>query len=426
MSAQLSLDLRPVLEEGLDWRFKGIPPQPSVRVGELGGKGWRVLGDDLLFPVMVLKAAALERNVEVMAAYCRSRGVDLAPHGKTTMAPQIFDLQLKAGAWGLTAATASQLRVYRAVRTPRVLLASQLVDSSSVRWISHELDADPDFDLLCLVDSLAQVALLEEALAVEEARRPLRVLLEVGTPGGRTGARSLEEAGAVAAAVRETRHLELAGVEGYEGILGDDREPGTLQAVDGYLRSVRDTVLSLGRAGLFDGLPEVVVTAGGSAYFDRVCEVLAGGWEDFLPPVRIVLRSGCYVTHDCCHYERLSPLSGILEPALELWARLLSVPEPGRAIAGFGKRDVSFDLGLPIPLWLWRAPDSGPRPASGVRVTRLNDQHAYLEVAADCDLRPGDLLGCGISHPCTAFDKWPLLALIDPNYRIVGGIRTYF
>jgi D-serine deaminase-like pyridoxal phosphate-dependent protein len=422
----LALDLHSLLEERLDWRFKGFPPEADLRIGELGRPGWRLLGDDLLFPVMVLKAAALESNVEVMAAYCRSRAVELAPHGKTTMAPQIFDLQLRAGAWGLTAATANQVRVYRAVRVPRVLLASQLLDPAAIRWISRELDADPGFEFLSLVDSIAQVSRLQEVLDREGARRPLRVLLEVGVPAGRTGTRSLDQARAVAAAVHRASRLELAGVEGYEGIVGNDREPETIAAVDEYLREVRETVLALALDGRFHGLPEAVVTAGGSAYFDRVVELLTDGWERVGVPVRVVLRSGCYVTHDCCHYERLSPLRGRLEPALELWSRVLSVPEPGRAIASFGKRDAPFDLGLPVPLWLWREPDPTPRASGGLKVTRLNDQHAYLEADEGCDLRPGDLLGCGISHPCTAFDKWQLLPLVDSDYRVLGGIRTYF
>jgi len=156
-------------------------------------------------------------------------------------------------------------------------------------------------------------------------------------------------------------------------------------------------------------------------------------------PARVVLRSGCYFAHDAGHYRRLL---GLLEerlpetlrmdrpllPALEIWGQVLSRPEPGLAFLGLGKRDVSFDLGLPVPV-RWARPGAGlePRTAPGDwRITTLYDQHARLELPPGADLRPGDLVGCGISHPCTAFDKWQVLFETDDEYRVLGAVRTFF
>ena len=409
--------------EPIDWRFRGFPAtgEPAT-IGELAGRGWNALAGDLVLPVMVLKESALAHNVRLMARYCRAHGVDLAPHGKTPMAPQLALRQLEAGAWGITAATVAQVRVFRSFGIGRILLANELVDPAGLRWVASELAADPAFDLLCLADSEAGVARLGEALA--GAARPLRVLVELGMPGRRAGCRSVAGAKAVADAVAGTPALELAGVEGYEG-LSEDRDE-----VDGFLGNLRELADELDAAGLFAGSAEIVVSAGGSAWFDRVVEILGGGWR-LSAPVRVVLRCGSYLTHDSVHYERVSPFGTRipgerLRPALEAWGAVLSRPEPGRAIVGFGKRDVPYDLDLPLPR-LVRSAAGELRSVDGeLTVTELNDQHAFVSVADGFELAVGDLVGCGISHPCTAFDKWPLLPVVDDDYTVVDAVRTYF
>ena len=56
----------------------------------------------------------------------------------------------------------------------------------------------------------------------------------------------------------------------------------------------------------------------------------------------------------------------------------------------------------------------------------MNDQHTYLRVPAEADVRVGDLIGSGISHPCTTFDKWRALFTVDDSYRVTGAILTFF
>jgi len=65
-------------------------------------------------------------------------------------------------------------------------------------------------------------------------------------------------------------------------------------------------------------------------------------------------------------------------------------------------------------------------PITGLAVTKLMDQHAYLSVDTDVDLRVGDLLRFGISHPCTAFDKWRHIPVVDGDHRVVDVLHTYF
>ncbi|TMB89264.1 MAG: amino acid deaminase [Chloroflexi bacterium] len=421
-----------MLDEKVDWRYKSFPAGRPTAIRSVRARGWNVLGGDFMLPAMVLKDAALRHNSKLMAAYCKRNDVLLAPHGKTTMSPQLLKMQLDDGAWAVTAATMSQVRLWRAFGVERVVLANELVEPGSVHWLAGEMKSDPDFEFYCLVDSVAGVGILESALAGTGLDRRLKVLLELGPEGGRTGCRTHEQALDVAGAVARSDHLALAGVEAFEGVIHAESLTGTIKAVDSFLEDLRALVVKLDAAGLFAQVPGVLVTAGGSAFPDRVVALLGGDWT-LNRPVRLVLRSGCYLTHDAVHYSQLSPFggripdTGPLEEALEVWGAVLSVPEPGLALLGFGKRDVSYDLELPVPRSVKTAGPQPPRPIRAeASIFALNDQHAFMRFAPEVELKVGDLVGCGISHPCTAFDKWRLIPVVDEAYRVIDAVLTYF
>lgn len=421
------MDSGRVAEDDLGWRDKGMPPGRTVALPDLGRQGWNVLAGDTSTPVALLRDGALSRNLATMRSFCDEHGVLLAPHAKTHMSPQLMARQLAAGAWGLTAAVPHQVAVLLEFGVRRLLVANEIIDPAALSWLADRLHEDPALEVLWYVDSVAGVGCAAEAMSAEPAgTRAARLLLEVGHAEGRTGARSRETALEVARAVAESPRLALAGVAGYEGTIGHDRNPDTRRRVADFLAFLRDTYIDLDDAGLLvEG--ERVVTAGGSVFFDQV--------TDALLPLRargavVVLRSGCYLTHDNGFYEQVSP---DLDPAwrldefdaaIEVWGRVLSRPEPELALLNIGRRDVSSDMGLPTALWTAR--DRQRRPAAGLSVSALGDQHAWLEVPAAHDLAVGDLVGVGVSHPCTTFDKWRLMMLVDDDYNVVGGLRTYF
>ena len=337
----------------------------DVALEDVGAQGW-TLFEDLTPPVMVLREPALAHNIELMRGYIDANGVAIAPHGKTTMAPAIWRRQLDAGAWGITAATPGQVRVMRDVGVPRILLANELVDDAAIAWVARQL-GDPSFRFACWLDSIDGVDLLAARLRDAGAGRPLAVLVELGHAGGRTGARSLVEALEVVGAVADRSELALAGIAGYEGTLADDRSDANVTRVDAFLEELSTLAEraiafeDVGAAGLDDAF---VVTAGGSAFFDRVTDVLRGGVAA-RDDVRVVLRSGCYVTHDHGHYERVSPMpssrgAGGFLPAIEVWGSVLSTPEPGVAVIGVGKRDVAADIDPPIARWISAATTVDP------------------------------------------------------------------
>ena len=423
-------------DEVIDWRFKGLPASwwghtyadiceqapdlfegtrgiggsadESGIAGSAGGSG---IAGGAVGPVCVLRADALTHNLTAMARWCHERGVELAPHGKTHMAPQLFARQLDAGACGITAATLSHVRTYRAFGVRDVVLANELVDGAGLRWLATELDAHPDFSMVCWVDSVRGVELMTAALTAAGAERPVDVCVEVGMPGGRTGCRGPAAVDEVARGAAASPRLRLVGVAGYEAARGHDITPDALAGVVDYLQEMRAAAVRL--APLFEA-DRVIVTAGGSTYFDAVADVLTGDWPEGLA-VRTIVRSGAYLTHDDGLYARTSPLRAALLPALQVWAQVVSRPESGLAVLTMGRRDVSFDQDLPVPL----------RLADSV-VTKLNDQHAYLRLGAGDSVEVGGWLGFGISHPCTVFDKWQLIPELDADDRVVGLIRTFF
>jgi len=432
------MNLTTILSETLDVATKGYPlSSPALPISAIGAQRWSLLAGDLPLPQAVICDSALAHNHAWMRDFTASTGVLLAPHGKTTMAPQIFAQQLAAGAWGITVANVQQLVICVRFGVRRIIMANQLLGRAEVGVVIHLQEAHPDLEFHFLIDSQAQLTSIERVADSQWMSRKLTALVELGVAGGRTGARTFDEAVGVARAVAASKTIALSGLECYEGlqITGDSGRDAIMVA--GLMQRVHDVALACDREGLFAGR-SIILTAGGSAAFDIVARDLP---MKLSKPVLTILRSGCYVTHDSGFYNRM--LEGVkarsgtawqsrpgLRPALEVWSRAQSCPEPGLAILTMGKRDASFDLEMPIVCKRYRPGiDTAPQPAPATwKIANMNDQHAYLRFSADDDAAPqvGDLVGCGISHPCTTFDKWRALLTVDDDYRVTGAIRTFF
>ncbi|MEV8480290.1 alanine racemase [Streptomyces sp. NPDC051173] len=414
-------------EERVDHRFKGLPPDAEgLTVGALAAERRSLFTGGFTTPVLALSAEALDHNLALMERWSAEHGLAFAPHGKTSLAPRLLERQLEHGAWGITAAVPTQVRVYRAFGIKRVFLANEVVDAAALRWLAAELTADPDFRLITYVDSVRGVELMDTALRAAGATRPLDVVVELGAEGGRTGIRTEADGTAVADAVAATDTLRLVGVAGYEAEIPD----ADGDAVRAWLRRMTALAVEFDKAGRFTGVEEIVVSAGGSAWFDAVAEVF-GELPPLSAPVLKLLRSGAYVTHDDGSYRRKTPFNrhpeeGALRPAFRLWAQVVSRPEPGRAYLNAGKRDASYDLDLPEPQVVRSARDGSLRPATGMSVVGLADQHAFVSLAEGVELEVGDWVGLGLSHPCTVFDKWQLIPLAAESGTVTEYIRTFF
>ncbi|MEU8914752.1 MULTISPECIES: amino acid deaminase [Streptomyces] len=425
---RLAQGLKGLADERVDHRFKGLPPDADGRtVGELAAERRNLFGDGFTTPVLALSAESVEHNLALMETYSTRHGLAFAPHGKTCMAPQLFARQLEHGAWGITAAVPHQARVYRTFGIQRIFLANQVVDAAALRWLAAELAADPDFRFLCYVDSLRGIELMDTALREAGAVRPVDVVVELGAgEGARTGVRTEAECLELADAIAGVDTLRLVGVAGYEGEVPD----ATAERVDAWLRRLVALAAEFDKAGRFADLDQIVISAGGSAWFDTVAEVFAE-IPELSAPVLKLLRSGAYVSHDDGHYRRLTPFNrvpeeGALQPAFRLWAQVVSRPTPEQAFLNAGKRDAAYDLDLPRALVVRSGRDGTLRPADGLTVTKLSDQHAWVTTERAGDLEVGDWVGLGLSHPCTSFDKWQLIPLVEEDGTVTDFIRTFF
>ncbi|MFH8577737.1 amino acid deaminase [Streptomyces zaomyceticus] len=416
--------------ERVDHRFKALPPDAEgLTVGELSAQRRNLFTGGFTTPVLALSAESVEHNLRLLETYAERHGLAFAPHGKTSMAPQLFDRQLEHGAWGITAAVPHQARVYRAHGIARIFLANELVDPVALRWLAAELDADPGFRFVCYVDSVRGVELMDEALRAAGASRRVDVVVELGAgEGARTGVRTETGCAAVADAVAATTTLRLVGVAGYEG----EVPRADSERVRAWLHRLTALAVDWDKAGRFAdaGTDEIIVSAGGSAWFDTVAEVFAE-LPVFSLPVLKLLRSGAYVSHDSGHYRKLTPFNrvpeeGALEPAFRLWSQVVSRPTPEQAFTNAGKRDAAHDLHLPEAQVVRDGRTGEVRAAEGITVTGLSDQHAWVRTEEGADLEVGDWIGMGLSHPCTSFDKWQLIPLVEADGTVVDYIRTFF
>ena len=413
---------------------KGLPPEAvGLSSGALAHLAYNVGAGDLPLPVATLSRSALTHNIETMARWCARHGVLLAPHGKTTLSPDLFRRQLTAGAWGITVTTAHHAAVAASAGVRRLIVANQLVDPVGLRILASLADRC-ELEVYVFVDSETGLRRLEAAEAASTGR--FHALIELGLHGGRTGVRD-EDAFWRLLAAADGSPVPVAGVSAFEGLIPITRpldSRNTAAAAEGiqrlrrYLAQVADAIAHARDRGLL--ARDSLVTAGGSSAFDQVVE--------YLGPLdgELILRSGCYVTHDHGMYAMQSPLqegnlSGadpaeMLRPALAVWAHVISTPEPGAAVVGLGRRDAGHDAGMPAPLG--RIAGHGTdEPVTGWTPIKMWDQHTLLQATpAATPLTVGDVLRFGISHPCTTFDKWRTLVEIDDQNTVVGRLDTSF
>ncbi len=365
------------------------------------------------FPIMVLKEIALKQNIDRMARFCKSVGAELAPHVKTTMSPQIAQMQVSAGAYALTIANFWQAEIFRNYGFKKLIIANEILDPAAIEAISI-LNAKNKAEIIFYVDSLAGLDIIKKHTPSNGKQN---LFIEVGTNMGRGGVRDLDLAVAIAKNISEDDRLNLRGVTGFEGAVPNAAR--TEQGENFVTQFCKRIVEAANRIYLYKSSYKFIISAGGSAYFDIVAKELS----KFDEPGILLLRSGGYVTHDSRYYEEIYPFKGSNDaflPAIEVWAQIISAPERGFGVLNLGKRDIGCDLHNPIPILKY---DGKLSKFSG-EVEKLNDQHGFLR--SNQNFAVSELIGLGISHPCTTFDKWRLIPLVNDNYDVVDCIHTFF
>src|SRR5262245_57689555 len=233
--------------------LKDFPPAASpCEPADVAARRWNLLAGDLPLPLAALDRDALARNIDWMQAYAREHGLDLAPHGKTTMSPELFARQLDAGAWGITFANVFQLRVGVAAGVRRALIANQLVQDVELAAVQSLYAQHQQLRVVFLVDSLQQLRRIDTWYGANAVTRPFEVLLEIGVPGGRTGVRAHDEALVLARALRRSSAVRLVGIECYEGLGATGESDRDREYAAALMQRLSAVAQACDREGLFD------------------------------------------------------------------------------------------------------------------------------------------------------------------------------
>ncbi len=386
-----------------------------------------VLNEDVCLPSLTINRQKLLMNIKWMQDFADAYQVNLAPHGKTSMTPEIFRLQHQAGAWGLTVANPIQAHTAYSAGISRIIMANQLVGKANCELVSALL-LNADVEFYCVIDSEENAHYLNAFF--EQKQQTLNVLIELGVEHGRCGCRTDHQFYQLLDTIKDLPQLNLSGIEFYEGVIhSDDAEKDVrsfIQQAIGKFQSQPFQSLLGKRSAIFSGA--------GSAWYDVVSDEIEKA--NFSESVVPIIRPGCYVTHDLGIYEqaqqqvlqrnsKASCISGELSSCLELWAYVQSIPEPGAAIIGFGKRDAAFDAGLPKPVRHYVPGSAHPKNApEDWKITEVMDQHAFMTFSGP--LNVGDIISFGTSHPCLTFDKWREINVLDEDFNVVEKYHTFF
>ena len=365
------------------------------------------------FPIMVLKESAVKNNIAQMMSFCNSVDAQLAPHVKTTMSPQLAQMQVAAGARALTVANFWQGRIFLKHGFKNLIIANEVLDPTAIAEIA-KINKQKQAEIIFYVDSILALEIIQKHTPSEGEQN---LFIEIGTENGRGGVRELSLVEQLAQRIKADKRLNLIGVTGFEGAVPDAaRGRRGEKKISKFCQKI---VAAAELAYPYKSDQQFVISAGGSAYFDIVAREL----NKFEKPRRLLLRSGGYITHDHKYYEEIYPFASSdrsFQPAIEVWAQVISKPEKGFGVLNLGKRDIGNDLHNPIPI---KSYDGQVKSFSAV-IEKLNDQHGYLRGKQEFSL--AQLIGLGISHPCTTFDKWGLIPLVNDDYDLIDCLQTFF
>lgn len=396
---------------------------------QLQTAGWDILQEQVSLPVAVVQQKKVNQNAKWMAEFARKHNMLLAPHGKTTMSTELFAQQLEAGAWGITLATVPQVSCAIEAGISRILMANQLVGRFHFEQVANWLSST-SLEFYCFADSEENLRALGAFFA--ERNLTLNILLEVGIKGGRCGLRSAKDISSLVSTCKQYSSLNLMGLAFYEGVISGEHPE---QQVADFVSDVITLAQHIALEGGFDTqIP--IITGAGSAWYDIVAKALSE--HGFAHKFRIVLRPGCYLIHDTGIYHQAQQavlsrsqlacdIAGNLQSSLSVWAYVLSVPEPGLAIIGMGKRDVAFDAGFPTTELIY-SPKTAvlSTPTAEFQIVKIMDQHSMLRYPEQQVLQVGDMLNFSTSHPCLTFDKWRQIGIVEHDWVITKTISTQF
>ena len=426
----------------IDSAVKGIKDIDKIKIQDIKKQKWNILKEDVQFPILTIKKSFFNKNILSMHKYVKANKVFLAPHIKTSMSPQIIQQIFNLGCWGFTVANNQQLSVLLKMGIRKIIFANLITNQSNIDNLFQLINQYKDIQIYICVDSIFGINLLKTLSKKLNFNRVIKILIEVGYQNSRSGIRNIKSLNKILDSLRILPvNFKISGILFYEGASAVNNYSISLKRVEKCIKLAFNCLNFLISNNIINN-KECIISGGGSEYFDLVVDSFKKNKKN--KNFKFVIRPGSYIAYGHGYY--LSSLNKIndrkkiiiknkkinatdlFQPSLELWAHVISQQDSGKAILNFGKRDVSFDLGYPIPLLVYRNGKILHKSPydKNIVVYKLNDQHAFIKFSKNYNIEVGDLVKFGVSHPCITIDKWKIFYMINDNNTIVEAFKTFF
>jgi D-serine deaminase-like pyridoxal phosphate-dependent protein len=309
--------------------------------------------DQLPTPALVFDAQAVAANIERMAAYGRQHKLGIRPHTKTHKSLKLAQLQLEAGACGLTVAKVGEAEVMSELDA-ELLIAYPVFDSARKRRVA---DLAKRRQVIVAIDS--QMAADELALAAREAHSRIGILVDLDVGMGRTGVATPRAALELAQTVARHPGLQLEGIMCYPGHIwcAPQEQAAPLAAVSAKLRETID----LWHAS---GLTARIVSGGSTPT----------AYQSHLVPEFTEIRPGTYIFNDINEYR--GGYSSIEQCAARIIVTVISSAVSGQVVIDGGSKTFTSDSCVADR-------DSGFGQIVGfpsARISRLSEEHGQVDV----------------------------------------------
>ncbi len=330
--------------------------------------------ESLPTPALVVDATATRRNINRLAAYGAQHGIAIRPHTKTHKSRMLAQLQLQAGARGLTVAKAGEAAAMAPI-CDDLLMAYPAVDSERCARLA-ELGRGKTMRIA--VDSVTAVEAL--AAATRHAGSTLGLLVDLDVGNGRTGVASPAEALRLAQIIAGTSGVRLDGLMIYPGHIwaAADQQAAPLAAVS---EKVQET-LALWSA---QGLEAKIVSSGSTptAYQSHLCQGITE------------IRPGTYVFNDMNTVR--AGYCALEDCSARIVCTVVSDAVKDQIIIDGGSKTLTSDLCVP-------ARESGHGfivEYPEAKITKLSEEHGQVDVSR-CERRPkvGERLAVIPNHIC--------------------------
>lgn len=335
-------------------------------------------------PALVIDLDVMEANIAKMASYFAGRKSNVRPHFKTHKCPNIAQMQLQAGADGITCAKVEEAEaLVNGGVLKNILIANQIVSKPKIAKL---MGLNRHAEVMVCVDDPQNISDLSDAAQLSGVE--LGVLVEVNVGMNRCGVDTPEEALELAKQVEKAKGLRFMGLQGYEGHVVmvpdfEERKAAVLRDMQRLLEA-RQMVEKA-------GLPVTIVDGAGTGTYSITGDI----------PGVDEIQAGSYLFVDVNYLKVLKDF----QPSLTVLTTVMRRPYNGRAVADAGMKAASTDQAVPQPLNL-----------EGVKVKKLAEEHALLELENPAvELKLGDKIDLIPGHVCTTVN------LHDRYYGVRNG-----